>query len=603
MCRRRCSTRSWRSGRTCSSTGWRTNCRTISSTPILNQAHVYQIGASRQVIAPHFQVADALLERMPNLVAVSSNGAGYDTVDVDACTRQGIAVVNQSGGNKEGVAEHALAMMLTLSKRIIETDRRMRAGPDIPRNQYIGRELLNRTVGVIGIGNVGGRVAELCRGLFNMRVLAYDPYLTAAQIKARGAEKVELDDLLRAADFVSVHCPLTRELRGMMGAAQFALMRPDAWFITTARGFIHDERALADALAAKQIAGAGLDVWEDEPPPHDHPLLKFDNVLVSPHTAGATEELRENMARFAAEQVLEILDGKRPPRLVNPEVWPAYRERFAQIMGFAVRRIERATMDDVELVAYDPGLAAPVRGGGRTAARGARSALVIGIEHFGSTAVPGLIAKPIIDILMCRAFAGACQGGSASRRSCRSATCIGRTIRSRTACSSSRACRPMARGARTTCISPNRGRNVAAAPGVPRLPAVRPDEAERLRRAEARPGAALCDGPRGLYRGEDDYVTGGIPRMGLTPCTPTTGFIDPRGCSATIRARGRRSAAAAIGCAASTSACQPLDPTPAVVGRRQSEQLRCRSLPGSDDAEQVRQDPCRMSSVTRFCSK
>jgi D-3-phosphoglycerate dehydrogenase len=194
--------------------------------------------------------------------------------------------------------------------------------------------LLNRTVGVIGIGNVGGRVAQLCGGLFNMRVLAYDPYLTAAQIKARGAEKVELDELLRTADFVSVHCPLTRESRGMMGAAQFALMRPDAWFVTTARGFIHDERALAEALDSKQISGAGLDVWEDEPPPHDHPLLKFDNVLVSPHTAGATEESRENMARFAAEQVLEMLDGQRPPRLVNPEVWPAYRERFARIMGF-----------------------------------------------------------------------------------------------------------------------------------------------------------------------------------------------------------------------------------------------------------------------------
>jgi D-3-phosphoglycerate dehydrogenase len=121
----------------------------------------------------------------------------------------------------------------------------------------------------------------------------------------------------------------------MMGAAQFALMRPDAWFITTARGFIHDERALAEALETKKISGAGLDVWEDEPPPHDHPLLKFDNVLVSPHTAGATEESRENMARFAAEQVLEILDGERPPRLVNPEVWPAYRARFARIMGFS----------------------------------------------------------------------------------------------------------------------------------------------------------------------------------------------------------------------------------------------------------------------------
>ena len=303
--------------------------------PILSAAHVYQIGASRQVIAPHFHVSLALLARMPNLVAVSSNGAGYDPVDVDACTREGIAVVNQSGGNKEGVAEHALAMMLTLSKRIVETDRRMRAASDIPRNQYIGRELLNRTVGIIGIGNVGGRLAELCRGLFNMRVLAYDPYLTAEQIKARGAEKVELDDLLRQADFVSVNCPLNSASRRMMDARAFSLMRLEAYFITTARGFIHDENALADALASKQIAGAGLDVWEEEPPPHDHPLMRFDNVLVSPHTAGATEESRENMARFAAEQVLEILDGKRPPRLVNPEVWPAYCARFERIMGYA----------------------------------------------------------------------------------------------------------------------------------------------------------------------------------------------------------------------------------------------------------------------------
>ena len=303
--------------------------------PILNMAHVYQIGASRQVIAPKLQVHAELLARTPNLIAASSNGAGYDTIDVDACTAQGIAVVNQSGGNKEGVAEHALAMMLTLSKRIIETDRRLRAGPGIPRNGYIGRELLNRTVGVLGIGNVGGRVEELCGGLFKMRVLAYDPYLTAEQVKARGAEKVELDELLSQADFVSVHCPLTKDSRRLMGAAQFARMRPEAYFITTARGFIHDETALEHALANKQIAGAGLDVWEEEPPPHDHPLMRFDNVLVSPHTAGATEESRENMSRIAAEQVLDILDGKRPPRLINPEVWPAYRERFTRIMGHA----------------------------------------------------------------------------------------------------------------------------------------------------------------------------------------------------------------------------------------------------------------------------
>jgi len=302
-------------------------------TPILTQAHVYQIGASRQVIAPHFQVTDTLLTKTPNLVAVSSNGAGYDTVDVDACTAQGIAVVNQSGGNREAVAEHALAMMLTLSKRIVEADRHLRSGKAHERNAFTGRELLNKTVGVLGIGNVGGRLAELCRGLFNMRVLAYDPFMTAEQVKARGAEKVELDELLAQADFVSVHCPLTKASRKMMGAAQFARMRPEAYFVTTARGFIHDEAALAEALEKKQIAGAGLDVWEDEPPPSQHPLMRFDNVLVSPHTAGGTVEARENMSRFAAEQVLDILDGKKPPRLVNPEVWPAYRERFTRIMG------------------------------------------------------------------------------------------------------------------------------------------------------------------------------------------------------------------------------------------------------------------------------
>jgi D-3-phosphoglycerate dehydrogenase len=302
--------------------------------PVLSQAHVYQIGASRQIIAPHFQVDAALLARTPNLIAASSNGAGYDTIDVDACTEAGVAVVNQSGGNKEAVAEHALAMMLTLSKRIVEADRQARTGQPVDRGTYIGRELNGRTVGVLGIGNVGGRLTAICRAAFNMRVLAYDPLLTDEQVRARGAEKVELDELLAQADYVSVHCPLTKQSREMMGAAQFARMKPEAYFISTARGFIHDEDALADALRSKQIAGAGLDVWEDEPPPHDHPLMAFDNVIVSPHVAGSTIEARENMGRIAAEQALEILDGRKPPRLINPEVWPAYRERFERIMGF-----------------------------------------------------------------------------------------------------------------------------------------------------------------------------------------------------------------------------------------------------------------------------
>ena len=303
--------------------------------PVLAQAHAYQIGATRDELPLRFHGTEALLATMPNLLAVSSNGAGYDTVDVAACTAAGVAVVNQSGGNKEGVAEHVLGLMLALSKRIGETDRFMRARPDIPRTAYMGHDILGRTVGIVGIGNVGSRVAELCRGLFRMRVLAYDPYLSAEQIAARGAEKATLEDLLAQSHYVSVNCPRNKETLGMIGAREFALMQPEAYFITTARGGIHDEAALAEALAGKRIAGAGLDVWAKEPPEPDHPLLRFDNVLASPHTAGVTHESRREMGRYAAEQILDILDGKRPPRLINPEVWPVYRERFARIRGFA----------------------------------------------------------------------------------------------------------------------------------------------------------------------------------------------------------------------------------------------------------------------------
>ena len=302
--------------------------------PVLANAHAYQIGATRDELAVKYHGTAALLARTPNLLAISSNGAGYDTVDVPACTAAGVAVVNQTGGNKEGVAEHVLAMLLTLSKRIVEADRFMRREPGIRRVAYMGHDVVGRTLGIVGIGNIGSRVAELCRGLFRMRVLAYDPYLSAGEIVARGGEKTELDQLLRDLDYVSINCPRTAETSGMIRAREFALMKPEAYFITTARGGIHDETALAQALAAGRIAGAGLDVWEKEPPDPTHALLQFDNVVVTPHIAGVTHESRHNMGRFAAEQMLDILDGKRPKRLINPDVWPVYRERFGRILGF-----------------------------------------------------------------------------------------------------------------------------------------------------------------------------------------------------------------------------------------------------------------------------
>ena len=302
--------------------------------PVLAAAHAYQISSARDELPTKYHAHKGLLARTPNLLIVSTGGAGFDTVNVKDCTDAGVLVVNQTGGNADAVAAHVLAMMLMLSKQIIQTDHALRKGTMHDRNAFMGNDINGRTIGIVGLGNVGRRVARLCRTLFDMPVLACDPYLDEATLAERGATKVSLEELLRRSDFVSINCPLDDTTRGMIGAREFGLMQKHAYFITTARGFIHDENALADALRAKAIAGAGLDVWAKEPPPPDHPLLQFDNVLASPHTAGVTREARANMGKFAAEQLILTLDGKRPPRIVNPEVWPAYQKRFERTFGF-----------------------------------------------------------------------------------------------------------------------------------------------------------------------------------------------------------------------------------------------------------------------------
>lgn len=299
----------------------------------IQTAHAYQITAASGDLPAEFFADAVFLERCPNLLMVSSHGVGYDTIDVDACTAAGVAVLNQAGGNAEGVAEHVMAMMLCLSKRLIEVDRVMRREAGINRNTFIGNNIEGKTIGIVGLGHIGSRVSELCRGLFGMRVLAVDPYLSADEIAACGAEKTDLGSLFATADVVSINCPLTAETRGMVAAPLLARMKPTAFLVVTARGGIVDEAALAAALAEKRIAGAGLDVWEPEPPSLSHPLLAFDNVVSSPHTAGITHESRRNIATIAAEQVLATLDGERPPRLVNPEVWLRFKERYAAAFG------------------------------------------------------------------------------------------------------------------------------------------------------------------------------------------------------------------------------------------------------------------------------
>jgi D-3-phosphoglycerate dehydrogenase / 2-oxoglutarate reductase len=288
----------------------------------------YYVMASRDELPPQWAVSDALLAAMPNLLVAASYGAGYDTIDVAACDGAGVGVVSQAGGNAEGVAEHTLAMMIALLKRIPETHAAMRAGAIRERDAFLGREIAGRAVGLVGLGKIGSRVAQMLAA-FGCRVLACDPYLDAAACAARGGEKADLPRLLAESDVVSIHCPLTAETRGMIGRDAIAAMRPGAIFVNTARGGIHDEAALLEALRIGRVAGAGLDVWDQEPPPKDHPLLAHPCVIASPHMAGVTHESRDRVARMAADAFLAVAAGELPPRLVNPGVAERLTQRIA----------------------------------------------------------------------------------------------------------------------------------------------------------------------------------------------------------------------------------------------------------------------------------
>ena len=304
---------------------------------LLADAHVFHVSAAKDDLPPWLFVNSALIARCPRLLCVSSSGAGYDTVDVAACTAAGIAVVNQAGGNADSVAELTLGLMIDLSRRISESDRRLRNGRGFRREELMGRELRGKVLGLVGIGHTGRRVANLARA-FGMSVLACDPLLSSEEIERRLARPASLDEVLRSSDIVSLHCPRDKSTLKLMNAATFGAMKRGALFISTARGGIHDEAALADALRSGHLSGAGLDVWDREPPPLDHPLLAMDNVVATFHSGGVSHEARRNVAAIAAEQIVEAMNGKRPPRLVNPEVWPAYAARFERLVGEPVRK-------------------------------------------------------------------------------------------------------------------------------------------------------------------------------------------------------------------------------------------------------------------------
>jgi D-3-phosphoglycerate dehydrogenase / 2-oxoglutarate reductase len=300
---------------------------------VMTTCHAYCITSARDEVPDQFKGTSALIARCPELLVMSTSGAGYDPVDVAACTEAGILVVNQSGANAEAVAEHVIAMMLSLSKNIPQTDRSLRSQRGVDREVFKGRNAQGRTVGIIGLGEVGRRVARIAGQGLDMHVLAYDPYIEAADFRARGAVAAGLEELLAQADYLTIHCPYNAETKGLIGRRELGLMRPHAYLITTARGGIVDEDALAEALGAGQIAGAGIDVWNVEPPPLDHRLLTFDNVIATYHTAGVTVDSRHAMAEWNAEQLVQIFRGERPPRLINPQAWAKFAQRFERIFG------------------------------------------------------------------------------------------------------------------------------------------------------------------------------------------------------------------------------------------------------------------------------
>ena len=253
------------------------------------------------------------LARAKKVKVICKQGVGFDTIDIQAAAQHGIPVLRTPGVNSEAVAEMAMALALSATRRVTECDKLLRAGVKIERPDILGIEMWQKTVGVIGMGNIGSRVARKWQGAFEAKVIYYDPNVDVSSFK-----KVQkLEDLLRRSDLVSIHVPLTGETRKMIGAPQLALMKKTAVLVNTSRGGIIDEAALYEALKNGRIFAAGLDVWEVEPPSKDAPLLSLPNVVGTPHTAGGTFDTQERSSLQVAMQVVEVLQGQPPQNRVN----------------------------------------------------------------------------------------------------------------------------------------------------------------------------------------------------------------------------------------------------------------------------------------------
>jgi phosphoglycerate dehydrogenase-like enzyme len=304
----------------------------------IHPAGVDRIGAAHKVIMPEQGVSDpriedttfivirttelpeALIARMPKLKAIVKHGAGVDNIPIPFASRRGVMVCNTPGGNNStAVAEGAVTLMLAVLRRVRAMDAVVRENRWDERWKTRLADLTEARVGLVGFGRIARFTARICGEGFRASLGAYDPMLSPDDIKAAGATPMDLPGLLAWADVISIHVPLTEGTRGLIGAKELSQMRPGAVIVNTSRGGIIDEAALAGALMTGAIGGAGIDVFEAEPPPAGHPLFALDNVVLAPHVAGVTEASMKHMALHCAEVIETILSGARPATLLNPE--------------------------------------------------------------------------------------------------------------------------------------------------------------------------------------------------------------------------------------------------------------------------------------------
>lgn len=278
------------------------------------------------VLCAGLKLGGAEMDLATNLEVIGRHGAGVDIVDIEAATERGIPVTFTPHGPTESTAEHAFMLMLATARRLSLLDSSTRSGNFHIRDRVVGQELAGKAVGIVGFGRIGRRMAEMCRDALQMTVYAYDPYVDAEETECWGAVCVE--DLVTMAgevDVLSIHAPSNADTHRLVSREVIEALKPNAILVNVSRGPVVDETALIDALEEERIWGAGLDVYDPEPPSPDNPLFRQERVTLTPHLASFTDEGRQRMGLMAAEDVLSVLRGEAPRYLFNTEVWSRRR--------------------------------------------------------------------------------------------------------------------------------------------------------------------------------------------------------------------------------------------------------------------------------------